>query len=57
MPREEPWVDTRGLPGHRIRRLFRFSLSQVDERVQSLTYDVPEYHPLDRTVRNKKNDG
>ena len=29
------WVDTQGLPAHRVGRLFRFRLSQVDEWVQS----------------------
>ena len=29
------WVDTQGLPAHRVGRLFRFRLSQVDEWVES----------------------
>ena len=29
------WVDTQGLPAHRVGRLFRFRLSQVDDWVQN----------------------
>ena len=51
------WVDTQGLPGHRVGRLFRFRLSQVDEWVQSRTYDVREDRPLEKTVRNESDEG
>ncbi len=29
------WVDTQGLPAHRVGRLFRFRLSEVDEWVKA----------------------
>ena len=29
------WVDTQGLPAHRLGRLFRFRLSEVDEWVKA----------------------
>ncbi len=51
------WVDSQGLPAHRIGRLFRFRLSQVDEWVQSRTYDVPENRPLDKIFRKEGDEG
>ena len=51
------WVDTQGLPAHRVGRLFRFRLSQVDKWVQSRTYDAPESRPKDKTVRNERDNG
>ncbi len=29
------WIDERGLPAHRVGRLFRFKLSEVDEWVRA----------------------
>jgi excisionase family DNA binding protein len=29
------WIDKKGLPAHRVGRLFRFKLSEVDEWVRS----------------------
>ncbi|MDE0416417.1 MAG: helix-turn-helix domain-containing protein [bacterium] len=34
------WVDTQGLPAHRIGRLFRFRLSQIGEWVEDSTDHV-----------------
>ena len=51
------WVDTQGLPAHRVGRLFRFRLSQVDKWVQSRTYDASESRPTDKTVRNNRDSG
>ena len=31
------WIDQRGLPAHRVGRLFRFKLSEVDKWVRSGT--------------------
>ena len=28
------WIDNRGLPSHRVGRLFRFKLSEIDEWVR-----------------------
>jgi len=28
------WIETKGFPGHRVGRLFRFKLSEVDEWVK-----------------------
>ncbi|NLI08049.1 MAG: helix-turn-helix domain-containing protein, partial [Thermotogaceae bacterium] len=28
------WIDERGLPAHRVGRLFRFKLSEIDEWVR-----------------------
>ena len=35
------WVDTQGLPAHRVGRLFRFRLSQVDDWVQNRGGGMP----------------
>ena len=35
------WIDTQGLPAHRVVGLFRFRLSQVDEWVQSGGSNTP----------------
>lgn len=51
------WIDTQGLPAHRIGRLFRFRLSQVDRWVQGRTYDAPKNRPLDETIWNEREDG
>ena len=29
------WINTKGFPGHRVGRLFRFRLSEVDEWVKN----------------------
>ena len=46
------WVDKQGLPAHRVGRLFRFRLSQVDEWVQNHGGDVPPNEPPDTAQRN-----
>ena len=28
------WIETKGFPGHRVGRLFRFKLSEVDEWIK-----------------------
>ena len=35
------WVDTQGLPAHRVGRLFRFRLSHIDAWVQNRGGDTP----------------
>lgn len=50
------WVDTQGLPGHRVGRLFRFRLSQVDEWVQSRTYDLPVDRALKKIVPKERDE-
>ncbi len=50
------WVDTKGLPAHRVGRLLRFRLSQVDEWVQSNTSTEPEGRSLGVSGRPNKSD-
>ena len=34
------WIDTRGMPAHRVGRFWKFQLSEVDEWVKSGEADV-----------------
>ena len=36
------WVDSKGLPAHRVGRLLRFRLSEVDDWVKAGGKDSPE---------------
>ena len=36
------WVDSKGFPAHRVGRLLRFRISQVDDWVQSNSSGEPE---------------
>jgi len=35
------WIEERGLPGHRVGRLFRFKLSEIDEWCQDNDLPAP----------------
>ena len=48
------WVDTKGLPAHRVGRLLRFRLSEVDEWVKS-GGDDSEGSPASTTAKNESN--
>ena len=47
------WIETRSLPAHRVGRLFRFKLSEVDNWVRTGTSDNTE----DSSVLGKKGSG
>lgn len=41
------WIDERGLPAHRVGRLFRFKLSEIDEWVcQNIDLPAPQASPV-----------
>ena len=48
------WVDTQRLPAHRVGRLFRFRLSQVDDWVQNRSGYTPTNRSSDDTVGNDR---
>ena len=50
------WVDTQGLPAHRVGRLFRFRLSQVDEWVQSGGGNMPASNSSSRPDSNRRDE-
>jgi len=37
------WIDHKGLPAHKIGRLWKFKLSEVDEWVRAGGSDAPEF--------------
>jgi len=39
------WIDTRSLPAHKIGRLWKFKLSEVDEWVRAGGVDAHEHDP------------
>lgn len=41
------WVDSKGFPAHRVARLLRFRLSEVDDWVKTGGRDVPETSVVD----------
>lgn len=45
------WIDTRSLPAHRIGRLWKFQLSEVDEWVRAGGADAHEVAPSKGGVR------
>ena len=47
------WVDSKGFPAHRVGRLFRFKLSQVDDWVQSGSGDESESSPSAKTAKGE----
>jgi excisionase family DNA binding protein len=50
------WVDTKGLPAHRVGRLLRFRLSQVDAWVQSNGGNEPKGRLLGRSCGHDEDD-
>ena len=44
------WVDTKDSPAHRVGRLLRFRLSEVDEWVRTGGGSDPKTHPSGRTT-------
>ena len=47
------WVDSKSFPAHRVGRLLRFKLSQVDEWVQNSAGDDSKSSPSDKTAKNE----
>ena len=47
------WVDSKGFPAHRVGRLLRFKLSQVDDWVQSGDGDESESSPSVKTAKGE----
>ena len=50
------WVDTQRLPAHRVGRLFRFRLSQVDDWVQNRSGYAPASRSTENTAGNDRDD-
>lgn len=50
------WIDTQGLPAHRVGGLFRFRLSQVDEWVQKSGAHEPKRRSSGIAAKNSRND-
>lgn len=48
------WIDERGLPAHRIGRLFRFKLTEVDEWVRQGNEPKKNRPAAKRTKRNSR---
>ena len=46
------WIDTQGLPAHRVGRLFRFRLSEVDDWVKA-DGDDSESSPPSNTAKRE----
>jgi len=44
------WVDSKDFPAHRVGRLLRFRLSEVDEWVKSGGGSAPKNHATDRAT-------
>jgi len=44
------WVDAKGFPAHRVGRLLRFKLSEVDEWVTTSGGDASESGPSGKTM-------
>ena len=42
------WIDAKGLPAHRIGRLWKFKLSQIDEWVEAGRATAAEPREVDR---------
>ena len=40
------WIESRGLPAHRIGRLWKFKLTEVDEWVRTRGADTDESEPV-----------
>ena len=40
------WIESRGLPAHRIGRLWKFKLTEVDEWVRTRGADTDEHEPV-----------
>ena len=51
------WVDAKGFPAHRVGRLLRFRLSEVDEWVKTGGGSDPQTRPLSKTTGNKAGKG
>ena len=50
------WVDSKGLPAHRVGRLLRFRLSEVDEWVQNSSGDESEQNPSGKMAQDERDD-
>ena len=51
------WVDSKGLPAHRVGRLLRFRLSEVDEWVRTSGDEDSRDHSTTRATRARKSGG
>jgi excisionase family DNA binding protein len=47
------WIDERGLPAHRVGRLFRFKLSEIDEWVRQDNQQETVSKPVSRRNSSK----
>jgi excisionase family DNA binding protein len=47
------WVDSKGFPAHRVGRLLRFKLSEVDEWVMTSGGDDSRSKPLGKTMETR----
>lgn len=48
------WIDERGLPAHRVGRLFRFKLSEVDAWVRQGNHGPPRAPKIGRPRRGSR---
>jgi excisionase family DNA binding protein len=48
------WIEARGLPAHKIGRLWKFKLSEVDEWVRAGGAESSEKPAMNKTVRAKR---
>ncbi len=48
------WVDSKGFPAHRVGRLLRFRLSEVDEWVKKSGRNDSQTRPSRRTKKREK---
>ncbi len=51
------WVDSKGFPAHRVGRLLRFRLSEVDEWVRTSGDDDSRDHSTTRATLARKSGG
>lgn len=47
------WVDSKGLPAHRVGGLLRFKLSHVDKWLQNSSDDDSEFRSSDKTDNSR----
>jgi excisionase family DNA binding protein len=47
------WIDKKGLPAHRIGRLFRFKISEVDEWVKSGVANEANTIPKSKNINDE----
>ncbi|WP_038002642.1 helix-turn-helix domain-containing protein [Syntrophorhabdus aromaticivorans] len=47
------WIEERGLPAHRVGRLFRFKLSEIDTWVRQGKEVVKASHPIKKRLSSR----